>query len=139
MSAKREKPPAPEPLPGLIDAHTHLDACGATDAESIRVILDLVAGHTSIAHPWFQRELQASGPDPEGDRYVWRSELPGSGSAPESADEPQPVAATPIRAAAATETRIRFIGLLLVLRHIGLSDVITTIFIAACGAVRPAS
>lgn len=40
MSAKREKPPAPEPLPGLIDAHTHLDACGATDAVSIRVILD---------------------------------------------------------------------------------------------------
>ncbi|KIU18866.1 TatD family hydrolase [Mycolicibacterium llatzerense] len=40
MSAKREKPPAPEPLPGLVDAHTHLDACGATDAESIRVILD---------------------------------------------------------------------------------------------------
>lgn len=43
MSAKREKPPAPEPLPGLIDAHTHLDACGATDAESIRVILDRAA------------------------------------------------------------------------------------------------
>lgn len=40
MSSKREKPPAPEPLPGLVDAHTHLDACGATDAESIRVILD---------------------------------------------------------------------------------------------------
>lgn len=40
MSAKREKPPAPEPLPGLIDAHTHLDACGATDAESIKEILD---------------------------------------------------------------------------------------------------
>ena len=40
MSAKREKPPAPEPLPGLIDAHTHLDACGATDAASIREILD---------------------------------------------------------------------------------------------------
>ncbi len=40
MSAKREKPPAPEPLPGLIDAHTHLDACGATDAASIKEILD---------------------------------------------------------------------------------------------------
>jgi len=40
VSAKREKPPAPEPLPGLVDAHTHLDACGATDAASIRVILD---------------------------------------------------------------------------------------------------
>ncbi|MUL77915.1 TatD family hydrolase [Mycolicibacterium sp. CBMA 226] len=40
MSAKREKPPAPQPLPGLIDAHTHLDACGATDAASIKEILD---------------------------------------------------------------------------------------------------
>jgi TatD DNase family protein len=40
VSAKREKPPAPEALPGLIDAHTHLDACGATDAASIREILD---------------------------------------------------------------------------------------------------
>lgn len=40
MSAKREKPPAPEPLPGLVDAHTHLDACGATDAASIKQILD---------------------------------------------------------------------------------------------------
>ncbi|MEZ0051472.1 TatD DNase family protein [Mycobacterium sp. MAA66] len=40
MSAKREKPPAPEPLPGLVDAHTHLDACGATDAESVKEILD---------------------------------------------------------------------------------------------------
>lgn len=40
MSAKREKPPLPEPLPGLIDAHTHLDACGATDADSIKEILD---------------------------------------------------------------------------------------------------
>jgi len=40
VSAKREKPPAPEPLPGLIDAHTHLDACGATDAASIKEILD---------------------------------------------------------------------------------------------------
>jgi len=40
VSAKREKPPLPEPLPGLIDAHTHLDACGATDAQSIKEILD---------------------------------------------------------------------------------------------------
>jgi TatD DNase family protein len=38
--AKRERPPAPEPLTPLIDAHTHLDACGATDAESIRAIVD---------------------------------------------------------------------------------------------------
>jgi glycosidase len=41
-------------------------------------MLDLVAGHTSIEHPWFQRELAADGPDPEGDRYIWREELPAT-------------------------------------------------------------
>ncbi len=40
MSAKREKPPVPEPLTPLIDAHTHLDACGAETADDVRVILD---------------------------------------------------------------------------------------------------
>ena len=30
----------PEPLAPLIDAHTHLDACGATDADDVRAILD---------------------------------------------------------------------------------------------------
>lgn len=40
MSSKREKPPAPEPLAPLIDAHTHLDACGARTAEDVTAILD---------------------------------------------------------------------------------------------------
>jgi TatD DNase family protein len=38
--ARREKPPAPEPLAPLVDAHTHLDACGATDADSVTAIVD---------------------------------------------------------------------------------------------------
>jgi TatD DNase family protein len=36
-----ELPPAPEPLPApVIDAHTHLDACGATDPAGVRAALD---------------------------------------------------------------------------------------------------
>lgn len=35
--------PLPEPLAPLIDAHTHLDACGATDAASVATIVDRAA------------------------------------------------------------------------------------------------
>lgn len=42
-SAKREAPPAPQPLAPLIDAHTHLDACGAADADGVRAIIDRAA------------------------------------------------------------------------------------------------
>ena len=41
--SKRLPPPAPQPLTPLIDAHTHLDACGATDAASVTAILDRAA------------------------------------------------------------------------------------------------
>ncbi|WP_078325055.1 TatD family hydrolase [Mycobacteroides salmoniphilum] len=37
---KRQAPPNPEPLAPLIDAHTHLDACGAVTGEDVRVIVD---------------------------------------------------------------------------------------------------
>ncbi|GAC68629.1 TatD family hydrolase [Gordonia soli] len=37
---RREPPPDPAPLPGLVDAHTHLAACGGRDADAVRAILD---------------------------------------------------------------------------------------------------
>ena len=43
MTAKRPAPPPPEPLSPLVDAHTHLDACGATDAASVTAIVDRAA------------------------------------------------------------------------------------------------
>lgn len=38
--SNRPAPPAPEPLGPLIDAHTHLDACGARDGDDVRAALD---------------------------------------------------------------------------------------------------
>lgn len=35
-----ERPPPPEPLGPLTDAHTHLDACGASTADDVHAILD---------------------------------------------------------------------------------------------------
>src|SRR3954451_24604457 len=44
----------------------------AARERGIRVLLDLVAGHTSVAHEWFQRSAN----DPSDHRYVW-SDRPG--------------------------------------------------------------
>jgi len=43
VSRSRPAPPPPEPLSPLVDAHTHLDACGATDAASVTAIVDRAA------------------------------------------------------------------------------------------------
>lgn len=40
MSKDRPAPDAPEPLSPLIDAHTHLDSCGAHDAATVAEIVD---------------------------------------------------------------------------------------------------
>ena len=48
-----------------------VELVAAARDRGIRVLLDLVAGHTSDQHPWFAAECQADGPSPEGDRYVW--------------------------------------------------------------------
>ena len=49
----------------------------------IRVLLDLVAGHTSVRHPWFQ----ASASDTADDRYIW-SDRPGPGFVPSPGRRP---------------------------------------------------
>jgi TatD DNase family protein len=43
VSPERQPPPAPPRLGPLIDAHTHLDACGAKDADDVRAIVDRAA------------------------------------------------------------------------------------------------
>jgi TatD DNase family protein len=43
VSSERQPPPAPPRLSPLIDAHTHLDACGAKDANDVRAIVDRAA------------------------------------------------------------------------------------------------
>lgn len=40
MSRSRPAPPPPEPLAPLVDAHTHLDACGARTARDVAAIAD---------------------------------------------------------------------------------------------------
>ncbi len=40
MAFDRPAPALPDPLSPLVDAHTHLDACGATDAATVKEIVD---------------------------------------------------------------------------------------------------
>lgn len=50
----------------------------------IRVLLDLVAGHTSDAHPWFR----AAADDPADDRYIWAPEGRPDGFVPSPGARP---------------------------------------------------
>jgi len=48
----------------------------AARERGIRILLDLVAGHTSVEHDWFREEAERTSPDPLGDRYVWALDPP---------------------------------------------------------------
>ncbi len=50
------------------------DLCDAAGVRGIRVLLDLVAGHTSVDHPWFQQSARHER-NPWSDFYHW---VPGA-------------------------------------------------------------
>ncbi len=45
--------------------------CAGAAGRGIKVILDLVAGHTSIEHPWFKASARKA-PNEFSNRYIWR-------------------------------------------------------------------
>lgn len=63
------------------------ELCKKAKEKNIRIILDLVAGHTSIEHPWFIKELKEirRGKRPQNSRYIWKSF--DSNKPPPSSDE----------------------------------------------------
>jgi len=58
-----------DPLYGTLDDFDRL--IGEAKKRNIRVIMDLVANHTSDQHPWF-RESRSSRDNPKRDWYIWR-------------------------------------------------------------------
>jgi len=60
VASKRSAPPLPEPLTPLIDAHTHLDACGARDDADVRAILDRAQAAGVVAAVTIADDLEAA-------------------------------------------------------------------------------
>lgn len=50
---------------------------GEADARGIRVVLDYVAGHTSVEHPWFQESMKDA-TNPKANWYVWTDSMFGT-------------------------------------------------------------
>jgi alpha-glucosidase len=55
--------------------------CDDAAQRGIAVLLDLVAGHTSVAHPWFVQASRPDAPPEDRDRYIW-SDTPHPGWQP---------------------------------------------------------
>ncbi|WP_433421503.1 glycoside hydrolase family 13 protein [Microtetraspora malaysiensis] len=64
-----------DPLFGTLDDFDDLvaDAHG----QGLRLMVDIVPNHSSAAHPWFQKALNAPESSPERDRYIFRPSPPG--------------------------------------------------------------
>lgn len=60
-----------DPLFGTLDDFDALAT--AAHATGIRVIVDIVANHSSDRHPWFQAALEAGPGSPERARYLFRA------------------------------------------------------------------
>lgn len=67
---------AVNPIHGTLDDFDAL--VGAAHERDLRVLIDLVANHTSSEHPWF-REARSSKDNPYRDFYLWRDPGPGGG------------------------------------------------------------
>ena len=69
-----------DPLFGTLEDARRLIA--DAHARGVRVILDLVANHSSDRHPWFQAAVAAPPGSPERDRYFFRDGRGPGGDAP---------------------------------------------------------
>ena len=58
--ADRAAPPPPEPLTPLIDAHTHLDACGVRTAGEVRAVLDRAEAAGVVAAVTIADDLESA-------------------------------------------------------------------------------
>ncbi len=65
-----------DPLFGSLEAFDRLVA--EAHGFGLKIILDLVPNHSSIAHPWFQASRRSHA-DPKRDWYIWRDPAPRGG------------------------------------------------------------